>query len=388
MRDKKNAPEIRFKGFSKPWEEYKIAQLLIERNEQAPKNKQFPLMAFVAHEGVVPKGERYDRGFLVIDEENKKYKRTFLGDFIYSSNNLETGSIGLNRYGCASISPVYSIFQSTNLSVFEFIGQRLIQKDFINKMVKWRQGVIYGQWRIHETDFVKIEIYSPEVLEQQKIGKFFSKIDNLIKFQQQKIDKLQNVKKSMLDKMFPKNGNTLPEIRFKGFSESWEESTLLKESSEIIAGGDVDKNQLNSVGKYPVIANALTNEGIVGYYNNYYRIKAPAISVTGRGDIGHAKARIKNFTPVVRLIVIKTLHNEYFMENVINKTNIVVESTGVPQLTVPQIEKYEFCFPQNIDEEIKIGKFFSKIDDLIKFQQQKLEKLKNIKKSMLDKMFV
>lgn len=109
---------------------------------------EYPLMAFIASEGVAPKGERYDRSALVTDTVNKLYKKTEKGDFIYSSNNLETGSIGLNKYGKACISPVYSIFEPTGIADSDFLGRRLVRKDFINAMVKWRQGVIYGQWRI------------------------------------------------------------------------------------------------------------------------------------------------------------------------------------------------------------------------------------------------
>ena len=175
-----NVPEIRFKGFSDAWEQRKVGELLIERNEQAPMNEEYPLMAFIANEGVAPKGERYDRSSLVTDTENKLYKRTEFGDFIYSSNNLETGSIGLNKYGKACISPVYSIFHPTGIADSNFLGRRLVRKDFINSMVKWRQGVIYGQWRIHESDFLKIEISVPSVKEQRQIGTFLDYLDTYL----------------------------------------------------------------------------------------------------------------------------------------------------------------------------------------------------------------
>ena len=158
--------------------------MLEERNVKAPKSTDYPLMAFIAYEGVAPKGDRYDRSALVNDTENKPYKRTEFGDFIYSSNNLETGSIGLNKYGKASISPVYSIFHPTRLGDSDFLGRRLVRKDFINEMVKWRQGVIYGQWRIHESDFVKIQIAVPIIKEQQRIGRLLDSIDNLITLHQ------------------------------------------------------------------------------------------------------------------------------------------------------------------------------------------------------------
>ena len=168
------------------WEQRKVGDLLIERNQQAPMSDEYPLMAFIANEGVAPKGDRYDRSALVTDTANKLYKKTEIGDFIYSSNNLETGSIGLNKYGKACISPVYSIFEPTGIADSDFLGRRLVRKDFINAMVKWRQGVIYGQWRIHESDFLKIEIPVPTVVEQRKIGAYLDQLDRLITLHQRK----------------------------------------------------------------------------------------------------------------------------------------------------------------------------------------------------------
>ena len=179
-----SVPEIRFKGFTDLWEQRKVGELLTERNEQAPMSDEYPLMAFIANEGVAPKGERYDRSALVNDTASKLYKKTKFGDFIYSSNNLETGSIGLNKYGKASISPVYSIFKPTGIADSDFLGRRLIRKDFINEMVKWRQGVIYGQWRIHESDFIKIEVTVPTVEEQYKLGLLLDNLDTLITLHQ------------------------------------------------------------------------------------------------------------------------------------------------------------------------------------------------------------
>ena len=185
--NKSNKPELRFKGFSDDWEQRKVGELLSERIEQFPKSDEYPLMAFVANEGVAPKGDRYDRSALVNDTEGKLYKRTEFGDFIYSSNNLETGSIGLNKYGNATISSVYSIFRPTGIADSDFIGRRFIRKDFINEMVKWRQGVIYGQWKIHEEDFLKIEVMVPSLEEQRLIGSFLDNLDHLITLHQYKL---------------------------------------------------------------------------------------------------------------------------------------------------------------------------------------------------------
>lgn len=198
----KCVPEIRFSGFSDAWEQRKVSELLQERNEQAPMSEEYPLMAFIANQGVAPKGDRYDRSALVNDETGKKYKRTEFGDFIYSSNNLETGSIGLNKYGNACISPVYSIFKPTGKADLDFLGRRFLRKDFINEMVKWRQGVVYGQWKIHETDFLNIVVTVPTIEEQKRIGDFLDGLDSLITLHQHKCDELQKLKKFMLQNMF------------------------------------------------------------------------------------------------------------------------------------------------------------------------------------------
>ena len=194
-------PELRFPGFTDAWEQRKLADVLVERNEQQVETSEYPLMSFVQGLGVVPKGERYDRSFLVLDQ-SKKYKRTELGDFIYSSNNLETGSIGINKTGKAVISPVYSIFQGVSLGDSQFIGIMSLLPRFISKMIRFRQGVVYGQWRIHETDFLDISVLIPSVDERTKITQLILSIEEIITLHQRKLEHLQLQKKALLQQMF------------------------------------------------------------------------------------------------------------------------------------------------------------------------------------------
>ena len=224
--------------------------------------------------------------------------------------------------------------------------------------------------------------------EQKKIGRYFENIDHLITLHQRKCEQTKKLKKFMLQKMFPQNGKAVPEIRFNGFTEDWEQRKLGDVATEMIAGGDINKEKVVENGKYPIYANALTNDGIVGYYDEYYRVKAPAVTVTGRGDVGHAQARTLDFTPVVRLLAIRSEHNIYFLENAINNHGVFVESTGVPQLTVPQLGKYMISFPETIEEEKKIGEYFHALDHLITLHQRKCDELQNMKKFMLQNMFV
>ena len=194
-------PELRFPGFTDAWEQRKLSDVLVERNEQQVETREYPLMSFVQGLGVTPKGERYDRSFLVLDQ-SKKYKRTELGDFIYSSNNLETGSIGINKTGKAVISPVYSIFQGVSIGDSQFIGIMSLLPRFIAKMIRFRQGVVYGQWRIHETDFLDISVLIPSVDERTKITQLIFSIEELITLHQRKLDHLQLQKKALLQQMF------------------------------------------------------------------------------------------------------------------------------------------------------------------------------------------
>ena len=157
------------------------------------------------------------------------------------------------------------------------------------------------------------------------------------------------------------------------YVHSWEQRKLGDIASDMVAGGDIDKDLILAEGQYPVIANALTGDGIVGYYDKEYRVNAPTVTVTGRGNVGHAKARLVNFTPVVRLLSVKSEHDVFFLENAINTLKIVIESTGVPQLTVPQLAKYEVAFPRQLDEEEHIGAFFKQLDHLITLHQCKCQ---------------
>lgn len=176
-----------------------------------------------------------------------------------------------------------------------------------------------------------------------------------------------------------------PTLRFKGFTNDWEQRKL-GEISNIIAGGDKNINKIKKYGKYPVIANSINKNGIVGYYDNEYRVKAPAVTVTGRGEIGHAVARFQNFTPIVRLLALSSKLDSIFLANSINKIRFFNESTGVPQLTKPQLSTYSIIIP-SVEEQNNIGKLILLIEKYIHLQQRKLKLLKVMKKALSQYMF-
>ena len=395
MTKKSDAPAIRFKGFSDAWEQREVGDLLIERSQQAPMSDEYPLMAFIANEGVAPKGERYDRSALVTDTVNKLYKKTEKGDFIYSSNNLETGSIGLNKYGKACISPVYSIFEPTGIADSDFLGRRLVRKDFINAMVKWRQGVIYGQWRIHESDFLKIEISVPSVEEQRKIGAYLDQLDNLITLHQRKFEKLTNVKKSMLEKMFPQNGSSYPEIRFKGFTDPWEQRKLGELVDRVV------RKNTNNESTLPLTISA--QYGLVDqitYFNN--RVASRDVSnyyLVLNGEFAYNKSTSDGypFGAVKRLDlyekgVLSTLYivfapkkeqqidsdyltvffdTDRWHKGVAERAAEGARNHGLLNISAEDFFDIDLSVPKDIVEQKQIGAFIRQLDNLITLHQRK-----------------
>lgn len=410
MAENSMKPRIRFKGFTDAWEQRKVGELLIERNEQTPKSDEYPLMAFIANEGVAPKGERYDRSSLINDTENKLYKRTEYGDFIYSSNNLETGSIGVNKYGNATISPVYSIFYTTELADSDFIGRRLIRKDFINEMVKWRQGVIYGQWRIHEDDFVKIKICVPKTCEQRKIGAILDNLDNLITLHQRKYDKIVNIKKALLEKMFPAEGEEVPKIRFKGFTEAWEQRELGEvgdtyaglsgKSKEDFGHGEAEFVPYMNVFTNPIADVTMTEA--IEIDDRQAKVKNGDVLFTTSSEtpeeVGMSSVWLKNgsntylnsfcfgFRPSES---INSFYLAYMLRSSGVRRKIVFLAQGISRYNISKKKMMEIKVPMPIcAEQRQLGEIFRLLDNLITLHQRQLEKLKNIKAALLEKMFV
>ena len=371
-------------SFDFSWEQRKVGDLLIERNQQAPMSDEYPLMAFIANEGVAPKGERYDRSALVTDTVNKLYKKTEKGDFIYSSNNLETGSIGLNKYGKACISPVYSIFEPTGIADSDFLGRRLVRKDFINAMVKWRQGVIYGQWRIHESDFLKIEITVPSVEEQRKIGTYLDQLDHLITLHQRECISFT-----------ARAGRRILTANKKRNTSSWEQRKLGDmmnvTSVKRIHQSDWTDSGVRFLRARDIVA-AAKNEEPDDYlyiskekYEEYSALSGKVgvsdLLVTGVGTIG-VPYLVRNLEPLYfkdgniiwfqnsDKIDGKFLFYSFSAEQI---QGFINESAGIGTVgtyTIESGKKTPISLPNQI-EQAKVGEYFQQLDNLITLHQRK-----------------
>ena len=386
-------PEIRFKGFTNDWEQRKLGEVA--------DGFDYGLNAAATNYDGKNKYVRITD----IDDETHLFKMDELTSpdidiTIADQYKLSEGDVLFARTG-ASVGKTYKYKSSDGDAYFagflirarikpEYDAEFVFQNTLTDKYDRFIRVTSQrsGQPGVNAQEYQNFDILTPKLDEQKRIGVLFKNLDNLITLHQRKCDETKKLKKYMLQKMFPKKGEKNPEIRFKGFTNDWEQRKLGEEAIEILAGGDIDKEKVIEEGKYPIYANALTNDGIVGYYNDYYRVKAPAVTVTGRGEVGHAQARMTDFTPVVRLLAIRSNHDCYFLENAINNHKVVVESTGVPQLTVPQLSSYDIFFPSSIEEEKKIGEYFHDLDNLITLHQRKCDILKEVKNYMLQNMFL
>lgn len=379
-----NFPKRRFKNFelSGPWE----ARFLGELGKINPKGQLPQTFEYVDLESVVGTEMVSHRKVTRDTAPSRAQRLAQSGDLFYQTvrpyqknNFLATNLNGdyVFSTGYAQLRPIIS----------GYFLLSLVQNDsFVKSVLSRCTGTSYPSISADELSKIQVLVSNDEQ-ELYAIGKLFQKLDRLIILHQHKLDKLKNLKKAYLSEMFPAEGKRVPKRRFPGFEGEWEQKKL-GEMSNITAGGDVDKDKLLTKGNYPVLANAHTNEGIIGYYEENYQIEAPAVTVTGRGDIGFAKARKENFTPVVRLLSIKSKHNVDFLAEAINQNKVIFESTGVPQLTIPKLSNYKIYFPSEVDEENSIGNFLVSLDSLITLQQQKLDKLNDLKKAYLNELFV
>ncbi len=187
------------------------------------------------------------------------------------------------------------------------------------------------------------------------------------------------------------NNKNIPKLRFSEFKEEWE-TKKMGEIFKINAGGDILKKHVSfkktDIFKYPIYANAKKSKGLYGY-SDIYKIKENVVTIAGRGVyIGIAHARNHKFYPIVRLLILKALNNDniYFFEYAINNFNIFIESTGVPQLTAPQISIYKITFP-TLPEQKKIATFLTAVDKKTEQLTRKKQLLEQYKKGIMQKIF-
>ena len=191
--------EVRFEGFDREWEEISLKEALIERKTYSEKGLEFVHVS-LTKEGVVPKSDRYERDFLVKDD-NKKYKITYLNDICYNPANLKFGVICKNTLGTAIFSPIYITFELNKNHNIDFFGYLLTTNDFINRVRKYEQGTVYERMAVSPKDFLSYKLKLPSKQEQQKIAEVLSNADKEIELLKNELEELKEQKKGLMQKL-------------------------------------------------------------------------------------------------------------------------------------------------------------------------------------------
>ena len=386
-----NVPKIRFKGFTDVWEQRKLSELcnIYDGTHQTPNYKDSGIM-FLSVENIKDLSSNkyisykdFKKNFKVYPEKND-ILMTRIGDIgttnIVKENSLKAYYVSLALLKCKSINPYYLNFA--------------IKSDYVQKGLKLRSLLTAIPMKINKDQIGEVDINYPiDSEEQSNIGKLFDNLDNLITLHQRKCDNLINVKKSLLEKMFPKNSSNIPEIRFKGFTDVWEQrkvEELFKITRGYVLSATLTSESKDNKNKYPVYSSQTQNNGLMGYYNDY--LYDTAITWTTDGaNAGTVRFRPGKFycTNVCGVLLSdKGYANKMMGEALNNIAKKYVSYVGNPKLMNNVMAEIPLNYPNNLNEQNQISNLFQNIDKLITLHHRKLEKLKNIKKSMLKKMFV
>lgn len=394
MRVEKNVPEIRFAGFSGEWEEKRLGDVVTCFSGGTP------LVGVEEYyKGNIPfiRSAEINKATteLTISEsglKNSSAKIIEVGTVLYALYGATSGEVGRAKLSGAINQAILAIIPMPRVCP-EFLSQwlRKSKSSIVSTYLQGGQGNLSG-------DIVKsLVLMSPKFEEQTAIGNTFQKLDNLINQHQQKHDKLSNIKKAMLEKMFPKQGETIPEIRFKGFSGEWEEIELSDEVT-FINGRAYSQEELLDKGKYTVlrVGNFYTNSS--WYYSDlelgdkYYADNGDLL-YTWSASFG---PHIWNGDKVIYHYHIWKLElseniDKLFLLHLLDydRAKILSGSNGstMIHITKSAMEAKKVFIPKK-DEQNVIGNYFQKLDVLIKHHQQQITKLNNIKQACLSKMFV
>lgn len=326
----------------------------------------------------------------ISEEANEFLKRSEIkaGDIIIAITG-DIGKVGMvpRNIKKANINQHLARVRIERNAVPYFIYMFLCTEKIQKKYKKIKTGLSMPQLSLNQIRKTTIPVVA--LPEQQKIADFLSTIDTVIEKQKATVEAWEERKTGVMQKLFSQ------EVRFKADDGSefpdWEEKKL-GELFDVSAGGDIDKNNSSDMKSddfpYKVFANALADNGLYGYAN-YYKIDGDSFTITGRGDVGHAVARHEKYVPIVRLLVCKPKHNENvdFFTNCFNTRRIFIESTGVPQLTAPQVINVKMVVPC-LPEQQKIADCLSSLDDVIEKQKATLAAWEEMKKGLLQQMFV
>ena len=377
MKDRKK-PAIRFKGFTEDWEQRKLGEVVDVCSGRDYKH---------LSEGDIPV---YGTGGYMLS--------------VNQALSYDEDAIGIGRKGTIDKPYVLKSPFWTVDTLFYAVPRDKIALNFafdIFQNIDWKKkDESTGVPSLSKTAINEIDVLIPKYEEQHALGQFFNDIDNLITLHQRKYDKLVNVKKSMLEKMFPRDGKIVPDIRFSGFTEDWEQCKLGKICSVLMCHrifkeqtsetGDIPFYKIGTFGAEPdaFISRELFEE----YKSKYPYPQKGDILISASGSIGRTLEFTGDSEYFQDSNIVWLNHDERLSNLFLKCFYSVVKWDGIEGSTIKRlyndnILKTVICMP-SVSEQEYVGIFFENLDNLITLHQRKLEKLKNIKKSCLEKMFI
>ncbi len=411
MKETKNVPQLRFSGFDDNWKKVIFSEIFTERHDISTITKEYPQLSFTIAEGVIRPEDRKtnQRDFLIKDKENKQYLKTELNDIIYNPANVIFGAIHRNGLGKGVLSPIYKIFYTKEDSVF--LEGIVRNPEFIKKIANQTEGTVTKLKTLKPENFLQMRSFiSPYLQEQQKIGTFLSHVDSLIQAKTKKLESLKAVKKSLLQKCFPKAGEKVPEMRFAEFSGDWEEKKLgdmgttftglSGKSKEDFGYGNaryltyisVYKNEISSIEGTDKI-NIDNSQNTLKYGDILFTTSSEIPEEVGLSSVwlgNEDNIYLNSFCFGYRLRDnVDLLYMAYLLRSFYVRPQIILLAQGISRYNISKYKVMDVkVLLPSLTEQQKIGQFFSKYDSLISAQQKEIDKLKDIKKSLLQKMFI
>ena len=391
MTKKSDAPAIRFKGFSDAWEQRKFEEIAV-RSSVICSDDTLPR---VEYEDIVSGTGRLNKD-IYAKQSIKSGIAFHQGDVLYGKLRPYLQNWLLPTFDGLAVGDFWVLQPQNADSSFLY---RLIQSRQFDEVANQSTGTKMprADWKLVSKTVFSIP---SNISEQAAIGTYFTALDSLITLHQRKFEKLTNVKKSMLEKMFPQNGSSYPEIRFKGFTDPWEqrklgELALFNPKDELpqtfeyvdlesVVGTEMLSHRTEVKSSAPSRAQRLAHTGdlfyqtVRPYQKNNYLFEKPDNNYVF--STGYAQMR-----PYVDgYFLLSLLQSERFVKVVLDNCT----GTSYPAINANDLAEIEVAAPSDESEAQRIGTVFRSIDNLITLHQRELEKLQNIKKSMLEKMFV
>ena len=398
-----NKPNIRFKGFTDDWEQRKLGEVFKEYSEK--NHTELPALTIIQGGGTVLR-DKSDRA-LQYDKSNlSTYKMVKKDDFIVHLRSFEGGLEKANSSGI--ISPAYHTFHGENTDC-RFFYPFFRSRQFIDVLLKPHVYGIRDGKSIDIEGMKSILLPLPTYDEQRRIGNYIENLDHLITLHQRKCDETKKLKKFMLQKMFPKNGEKNPEIRFAGFTDDWEQRKLGEDLESIQTGtnllgsennngmpllkmGNIQRGYFDTSKLEYLVDNKSVEPENVAYYGDFFFNTRNTMELVGKGATWTGESGKYAFNSNIARFKLKGIDTIFF--NFLYNTDSMAKqvharamgTTSVAAIYPRSLDSIDYCLPC-IDEQKRIGDYFRNLDHLITLHQRKCDKLKLIKKFMLQNMF-